>query len=376
MEQTKEQAARLGLAHYINYMDSNYQLAKMHKLIITYLEAVERGDIKRLLINAPPQHSKTSLVGEYFTSWYMGKNLNKRVSYKTYSSIMGRMNTHYVHNKVKDNKFKKIFPKFEVSEFIKETSCNFKTNGTHGKYEGSCILSEGHGFPIDLLIIDSPVQRYQINKYVGLQNKIRASFTNFLYTRIHPNAGVIVINTRWSENDLAAYIINECKEEDWTIVNLKAIAEEDDILGRNVGEALWPEFYNAKWLKETKRSIGNKNWNVLYQQEVKRTYMSDNEWNLLSYFKNIKKLTQSEIEKMKIIFLHEYKKEGAKLNKTAELMNIARAVIYDWCRSDPDFGKEFKKLSKEKMRMTEDELMKLVLNDPIPAAATIFETKY
>ena len=92
---------------------------------------------------------------------------------------------------------------------------------------------------------------------------------NTLYTRLQPNGSVIIILTRWHEDELAGRLLNpEYGEvEDWDIIRLPAIAEENDLLGRAVGEPLWPEHgFDEEWAETTKTAVGSQTWASLYQQ--------------------------------------------------------------------------------------------------------------
>lgn len=92
---------------------------------------------------------------------------------------------------------------------------------------------------------------------------------NTLLTRLQPGGAVILIMTRWHEDDLAGRLLNPeyGQVEDWDIVKLPAVAEAGDILGRQIGEPLWPEFgFDSDWAERTKFAVGSQTWASLYQQ--------------------------------------------------------------------------------------------------------------
>ena len=263
-QQTREQLAYMKIAHYINYQNENYKLATMYRVIITYLEALERGDIQRLLISIPPRHSKTSLVGEYFTSWYLGRNPSHKIAYSTYSQNRGNDVGRQVIEQVKSDKFKKIFTDFTINNT--KTLSHFETP-KRGGYINLAVSSVMCGRAINLLLIDDPLKNRQEAESETISAKIKEWYRSAACTRLKPNGKIVIINTRWSENDLTAYILNEYSYEKWTVLNLPAVAEENDILGRKVGEALWPECMDCRMLNEIKKAISHKQWCLLYQQQ-------------------------------------------------------------------------------------------------------------
>jgi len=92
-------------------------------------------------------------------------------------------------------------------------------------------------------------------------------FKSTAYTRLEPNASLVVLATRWDHNDLIAMLQNELAHENWTTINLPAIAEVNDPLGREIGEALWPERYDLKALARIKATLGPYWWAAECQQQ-------------------------------------------------------------------------------------------------------------
>jgi predicted phage terminase large subunit-like protein len=121
----------------------------------------------------------------------------------------------------------------------------------------------GRGF--DFGIIDDPVK----NSADAWSETIRQNqwdwWTSTFYTRAEPGAGIVVVQTRWHEDDLSGRILNESTEP-WEVIALPAIAEEDDPLGRSPGEALWPERWPIQDLERIRSQVGTWVWDSLYQQ--------------------------------------------------------------------------------------------------------------
>ncbi|KKK47886.1 hypothetical protein LCGC14_3150670, partial [marine sediment metagenome] len=96
-------------------------------------------------------------------------------------------------------------------------------------------------------------------------------FKSTAYTRLEPDASLVVLATRWDYNDLIAMLTTELAHENWTVINLPAIAELNDPLGREVGEALWPERYDEVALARIKKTLGDYWWQAECQQNPKQS---------------------------------------------------------------------------------------------------------
>jgi predicted phage terminase large subunit-like protein len=138
---------------------------------------------------------------------------------------------------------------------------------------GGGMVTAGIGGPLtgrggDIVIIDDPVKNSEEAFSQVYRDKTWEWFTSTLYTRLEPNAAIIVIQTRWHADDLSGRLISEMESggEPWTVINLPAIAEADDALGRMEGEALWPERYSLEKLREIEATIGPYWFAALYQQ--------------------------------------------------------------------------------------------------------------
>jgi len=136
---------------------------------------------------------------------------------------------------------------------------------------GGQMLSSGYNGQItgqgaDWLIIDDPVKNGSEALSETYRNKIYERYKDTLYTRLHPNGKVIIVMTRWHEDDLAGRLLKNFPD-DYEYINLPALADENDILGRKEGEALWEKRYNKETLHKIRTLVGGYYWNALYQQK-------------------------------------------------------------------------------------------------------------
>lgn len=266
---TPEKLAYSNLLSYIALKQPDYKFAKHNILIAKYLMKVESGEITRLLIWAPPRHGKSMMVGELFPSWYIGRNPKNFIIYATYSfdragDVGRKVRDHFV-----DTLYYRIFPHSAADPDTKASNKLITKQG--GIYYALGALGGITGRGAHLLILDDLIKSREEAENENSRRKLEEWFKSVAYTRLMPGKSAIVfISTRWHFADLAGWMIENEKDtgQKWTILSLPAIADsENDILGRQIGEPLWPEAYPLENLEEIKQQIGTREWNAQYQQQ-------------------------------------------------------------------------------------------------------------
>lgn len=265
-----KQQAKIELSkdYFRDYLElvhhGNYQHFRHTELISKYLQRIADGEQLDLLIEMPPRHGKSMTVTETFPSFYLGKNPDKHVIATAYSDSLaqkfGRMNRN------KFNEFGKTLFGMELSpekNAAKNWYIHKHTGGMISTGIGGSITGEG----ADLMIIDDPIKNNEEAQSVTIRNKIWDEWETTLSTRLHDGASVIAIQTRWHEDDFIGRLLEQ-SPRNWMRLRLPAIAEdEDDLIGRTIGEPLAPELgYHEEWAKQKKIEVGSKVWASLYQQ--------------------------------------------------------------------------------------------------------------
>ncbi len=232
-------------------------------MICEKLNKIATGETKRLVILLPPRHSKSMTVTETFPSFFIGNNPHKRIIAVSYSSSLaksfGRAN--------KEKLWEFGEPLFGVK--IPHDAASAIDWGLTGSRGG--MLSTGIGGGItgrgaDCLILDDPIKNRQEAESKVYRERLWHEWQNTLIPRLQPNGAVIIILTRWHEDDLVGRLL-ETEPENWDVLALPAEAEEKDVLGRKPGDPLWPEFgFDREWIKTRKEEVGSQAWNALYQQ--------------------------------------------------------------------------------------------------------------
>jgi phage terminase large subunit-like protein len=168
-----------------------------------------------------------------------------------------------VKDQVNDPLFRLAFPEFGVRR-DSNSALRFTTE------QGGCYFAVGRGGSAtgrraDLFIVDDPYKDEEEVRSDAVRRQIRSWWSKVIYTRLAPGAIVIIIHTRWDEDDLIGWLLHEHAEEGWCVINLPAIAEEEDPLGRKAGEPLWPERYSLEDLERRRRNDPLA-FQALYQQ--------------------------------------------------------------------------------------------------------------
>ncbi|MEW8418207.1 MAG: terminase family protein [Candidatus Thiodiazotropha endolucinida] len=262
----REQLARLeaqeNLISFTNYTFPDFQAGEHHKIIADKLEAVERGEIKRLMIFAPPRHTKSELASRRFPAWYLGRNPKNQLICSTYSGEFALDFGHDVKAIIDSDAYKNVFDARLAKD--SKASNRFRTEeGGISVYVGVGGAITGRGAHIAL--IDDPFKNRQEADSEINRDNVWKWYTSTLRTRLMPGGAIILIMTRWHEDDLAGRLLErDGKKEDggiWDVVSLKAIED---------GKALWPEWYPLEALLEIKREIsetkGSREWTAQYQQ--------------------------------------------------------------------------------------------------------------
>ncbi len=263
---TPEQWASADLLAYACAQWPRYEVARHHALIAEHLEAVERGEIKRLMIFAPPRHGKTLLVAQFFPAWWLGRHPAHEIIYATYNQERANDVGRQVRMRVMDPTHAAVFRGQRIRT-DSQAAHRFHVEPGGGSYYAVGVGGPITGRGADLLIIDDPHKdRVEASSEV-MQRRAIEWYSSVAYTRLHPGAPIVMILTRWDERDLAGQLL-ERKGDGWTVLRLPAIAEDrDDPLGRRPGEPLWPERYPRELLARIQAEQPvPRDWLAMFQQ--------------------------------------------------------------------------------------------------------------
>jgi len=260
-----ESRARQYYDKYLEYTyHGNYKHAAHTLLICDKLTGVLTEGNKRIMIFMPPRHSKSFTVTESFPSYFLLKNPDKRVICAGYGDVLAKKFGR--ENRKKISEFGVRLFGLELAP-DQSAAGNWGIRGHSGGLISTTIMGGATGHGADLLIIDDPIKNALEANSIAYKDRLFEEYNRTFRTRLHSGGSIILIQTRWTEDDLAGKLLNS-NEENWDVISLPAICEhEKDLLQRPIGAPLWPEHgYDAAWAESTKRNIGSYVWNAMYQQ--------------------------------------------------------------------------------------------------------------
>jgi len=234
-------------------------------ILCNKLEDVAQGKIKRLMVFMPPRHGKSQVCSKKFPAWYLRKFPDRYIMITSYSADLAFDFSRIARNTIQDER--EIFPNIGVSQQARAVK-HWTLEGRKGG-----LIAAGVGGPItgrgaSVAIIDDPFKNYEEAASATVRESVWQWYRSTLRTRLDPNGAIVLIMTRWHQDDMAGRLLAEMKEgtgEDWEVISLPGIADNDDPLGRKAGEALSPRF-PINELLTIKKALGGYLFGALYQQ--------------------------------------------------------------------------------------------------------------
>ena len=272
-----ENGKQVVLWKFIKKVFPNYKFYKFHATVIQQLQRVLDGECNRLILQVPPRHGKSLLASQLLPAAYLLAHPDRYVGISSYSAELAEGFSRKARDYYR-----------EAGGLLNPSSQAVNAWGTEG---GGGLWAAGVGGAITgrsghLLIIDDPVKNREDAESTRMMDKLNDWYTSTLYTRLEPQVGaIVVIQTRWSENDMIGQLldnemnVSEKGRENWTIVDLPAIYEDEDdrpmLPGHceiipdwreEVGQALCPQRYDADDLERIREAVGSRDFASLYQQ--------------------------------------------------------------------------------------------------------------
>ena len=254
-----QEACRDSFMEYIRYIWPGFIEGEHHRVIAERLTAVAKGELKRLIINMPPRHTKSEFASIYFPSWMMGLQPNLKIMQTTHTADLSINFGRKVRNLMDTEEYTKIFQDVNLAADSKSAGKWQTSKG--GEYFAAGVGGAIAGRGADLLIIDDPHSE-QDAMSMNLLDSCYEWYTSGPRQRLQPGGAIVIVMTRWSTMDLTGRLLTrqtELNSDQWEVIELPAIFEDTD-------EVLWPEFWQKEELESVKASIPVTKWNAQYQQ--------------------------------------------------------------------------------------------------------------
>lgn len=240
----------------------SFRVPRHVALLDDRLRALAAREIIGLIVEMPPRHGKSEEGTNTFPAWYQGRFPDHRVMITAYGAKLAKG----FGRRVRDDLTAFGERVFGIQiDPASSAADQFAILGRKGGVVTAGVGGSLTGMGADLLVIDDPVKNRDEAMSETYRERTWEWYTSTARTRLHPGGVVLVIQTRWHEDDLAGKLQQDLPDG-WEVLRLPAVAEEDDPLGRDIGEALWPARYPVEELAVIQKSVGSYVWNALYQQ--------------------------------------------------------------------------------------------------------------
>ena len=258
-----------------------------HQIIADKFDRIADGTLKRLIVNMPPRHTKSEFASYLLPAWIIGKNPKAKIMQVSHNAELSQRFGRKVRNLVDSEEYKKVFQNVTLSQDSKAAG-RWETN-QGGEYYAAGVGGSITGRGADVLIIDDP----HTEQTVGSKESLERTFewyTSGPRQRLQPGGAIVLVMTRWAQNDLTGKLIREQRNpgaDQWEVVEFPAILPNDT--------PVWPEYWTLESLLGTKASIPISKWNAQYMQNptaeegaiLKREWWQPWEGNRLPELKHV-----------------------------------------------------------------------------------------
>jgi len=259
MEMDRVERCRESYLFFVQQMWPIFISGKHHQIMADAFERVASGDLKRLIINMPPRHTKSEFASFLLPSWFLGKFPEKKIIQTAHTAELAVGFGRKVRNLVSSEQYSKVFDT--------KLSSDSKAAGRWNTDKGGDYFAIGVGGAVtgkgaDLLIIDDPHSEQEAKQgNPAVFDNVYEWYTSGPRQRLQPGGAIIIVMTRWSKRDLTGQILKSSDKtgvDDWEIIEFPAILPS--------GTPLWPGFWSKEELEALKAELPVSKWEAQYQQ--------------------------------------------------------------------------------------------------------------
>jgi predicted phage terminase large subunit-like protein len=260
----EREKAQVSFMEYVKMMWPGFVHGRHHALMAKKFEAIAKGEMKRVIINMPPRHTKSEFASYLLPSWFLGLHPAKKVIQCSNTADLAVGFGRKVRNLVDSEQYATVFPGVKLRQDSKAAG-RWATN-KNGEYFAIGVGGTVTGKGADLLIIDDPHSEQEAALAAGnpeIYQKVYEWYTSGPRQRLQPGGAIVIVMTRWGEADLTGRVLQDAlkreKGEEWELIELPAIMPS--------GNPLWPEFWSIDELEALKEELPVSKWNAQYQQK-------------------------------------------------------------------------------------------------------------
>ena len=251
--------------HFLTFVRElwpSFIAGRHHARMAHAFERVARGELKRLIINMPPRHTKSEFASFLFPAWFLGLYPEKKVIQTSHTAELAVGFGRKVRNLVDTEAYHDIFPSLVLQADSKAAGRWNTSKG--GDYFAIGVGGAVTGKGADILIIDDPHSEQEAaiaETQPEVYDKVYEWYTSGPRQRLQPGGSIVIVATRWSKKDLTGQVLKaeiQRGGEEWEVIEFPAILPS--------GNPLWPEFWSLKELTALKEELPNSKWMAQYQQ--------------------------------------------------------------------------------------------------------------
>lgn len=280
LHKLKRELARKRLINFIEYTYPEYVATGFHKRYAAILDKFIAGEIKRLMIQMPPQHGKSEQCSRRMPAQILGKFPDKRLAIIAYGDSLAVKFNRDIQRIIDSPEYRELHPQTFLNGQNVVTSAKgawlrnareFEIVGKKGSLISTGIGGGLTGNKIDIAIVDDPYKDQESANSAAYRRKLEGWWDSVLETRLHNDSQICLTFTRWRHDDIAGYLLERQKElpesMHWEIIKFPAIKESEptEIDPREPGEALWPERHSKEKLMAVKKT-NSRVFEAMYQQ--------------------------------------------------------------------------------------------------------------
>jgi len=261
--------SRKRLLPFVERFNPDYSAGWVHKDICKRLEKFSQDVVDRksprLMLFMPPRHGKSTLASIAYPAWHLGRNPKHEFISCSYSGSLAMSFSRKVRHLLREPLYKNVFTDAKLDPSSQSVEAWLTTKG--GGYVAAGVGGGITGKGAHVLVIDDPVKNREDAESDYNRDNVWDWYTSTAYTRLAPGGGILVILTRWHDDDLAGRLLRGAADggDEWEVVKYPAIAETDEEY-RKMGDALHEDRYNLESLEKIQRAVGPRDWSALYQQ--------------------------------------------------------------------------------------------------------------
>jgi predicted phage terminase large subunit-like protein len=254
--------ARINFMEFVKKMWPSFIAGRHHTKMARAFERVAKGELKRLIINMPPRHTKSEFASYLLPAWFLGNYPNKKVIQTSHTAELAVGFGRKVRNLVDQESYRSVFQGVELQADSKAAG-RWATNAG-GDYFAIGVGGAVTGKGADLLIIDDPHSEQEAalaETNPDIYDKTYEWYTSGPRQRLQPGGAIVVVMTRWSKKDLTGQVLKSAAQrggDEWEVIEFPALLPS--------GNPLWPEFWDKKELDALKEELPNSKWQAQYQQ--------------------------------------------------------------------------------------------------------------